>query len=640
MNGVIGTAEWLKFTNLDAEQRDGIQTIVESGRSLLTIIDDILDFTKVEAGRMKLEAAPMSLCDLCEGVADALMPVAKNRHVDLHLFIDPSLPAQIMGDPNRLRQLMFNLVGNAIKFGSGTAEKPGQVDVHIQPADDGSQSWQLLVSDDGIGMSQQTLQHLFTPFTQAEASTTRRFGGTGLGLAICHRLIELMGGGIEAHSMPGHGATFIATLPMHLPDGATDAPGVVDLTGIDCLLLPGRNYRIDTFSSYLEHAGARVHTCRDAHEAQALAHGKDLAVVIRDTPDPADAAQHDELATSPPDGRTRCLLIGRHLHGPVRIEASHMAQLGRTHVQDLLTAVAVLAGRQSPEVVQNESDEFDALCASIRQDGALHHANERLILVAEDDGTNQRVIKRQLSMLGLECEIAHNGREALDMWRSGRFDILLSDLHMPEIDGYELARRIRREETRQGKARTPIVALTANALISEENRALACGMDEYLTKPISPKELHRCLKQWLPSPKTTLKPAPADEPQRHAGEQRPPDPAQFDAPLDIHVLRQLVGDDEAIIQELLIEFNATTRQQGEALSRACAESDREQMARLAHQLKSSARSVGAHRLGHLCEEAERCAKANNPDMASVRGLLDELRQVHLHLESLIREATP
>ncbi len=657
MNGVIGTAEWLKFTKLDAEQRDGIQTIVDSGRSLLTIIDDILDFTKVDAGRMKLEEAPMSLRDLCEGVADALMPVAKTKHVDLHVFIDPRLPARIMGDPNRLRQVLFNLVGNAIKFGSGTAEKPGQVDVQIQPADDGSQSWQLLVSDDGIGMAPETLRRLFTPFTQAEASTTRRFGGTGLGLAICHRLIELMGGGIEAHSMPGHGATFIVTLPMHQPDGTQITQDTIDLSGVDCMLLPGQNYRADTISAYLEHAGARVHTCRGEHEIEKLAQGPDIAIVIRDTPDPANP-EPQGFMSSQAGGHIKCLLIGRHQHGPVRIVSSHVAQLGRAHVQDLLTAMAVLAGRQSPEVVQNESDEFEALCASIRQDGMSNQADERLILVAEDDSTNQRVIKRQLQMLGFACEIAQNGREAMEMWRSGRFDILLSDLHMPELDGYQLARQIRHEESTQGQARTPIVALTANALISEENRALACGMDEYLTKPISPKELHRCLKQWLPGSQvpranqTTHAPDAPHAPQANAtlevcrqpdapaATPNPPSPASGSAPVDIDVLRALVGDDEAIIQELLIDFDTSTRQQGDALSRACAASDHEQIARLAHQLKSSAKSVGAHRLGHLCEEAERQAKEQKANMASVHELMHELQQVHLHLENLIGEATP
>ncbi len=632
MNGVIGTAEWLKFTELDAEQRDGIQTIVDSGRSLLTIIDDILDYTKMEAERMKLEEAPMSLRDLAEAVSDALMPVAEAKHVDLHVFIEPSLPAYVMGDPNRLRQVLFNLLGNALKFGSGTPERRGQVDVQIQPADDGSPSWQLMVSDDGIGMKPETLDRLFTPFTQAEASTTRRFGGTGLGLAICRRLVELMGGGIVAHSVPGHGATFTVTLPLHTPNDLAQSHSSIDLTGVDCLLLPGRNYRSDTFLAYLEHAGACVHHCQSEADVATLAEGKPLVVVIRDTPEDAQASHHSSTDQRHAE-QIRYLLVGRYQHGPARIVANQTGQLGRAHEQDLLRAVAVLAGRQSPETAPSPLDEFDEFCTAMRRDGSRSNLAQRLILVAEDDTTNQRVIKRQLQMLGFACELANNGQEALTLWRTGRFDILLSDLHMPEIDGYELTRQIRAEEAELGDRCIPIVALTANALLSEKTRALACGMSEYLTKPVSPKDLHRCLKQWLP---TAVMDAPVQTPL--PGKPERPHP---DSPcLDIDVLRALVGDDEDVIQELLLDFDTSSRKQGHALAQAIASSAYDRIGQIAHQLKSSARSVGAHRLARLCEDAEKCARTQDASMASCHELMRELQQVHEHLASLIGEAIP
>lgn len=620
MNGVIGTAEWLKLTDLSAEQRDGIQTIVDSGRALLTIIDDILDFTKVESGRMKLEEVAMSLRDLAEGVIDALMPVAATKHVDLHLFIDPRLPQQVMGDPNRLRQVVFNLVGNAIKFGAGTDQQHGQVDVQIQAADDGSQSWQLLVSDDGIGMSTATLARLFTPFTQAEASTTRRFGGTGLGLAICHRLVDLMGGGIEAHSVPGHGATFMVTLPMQMPGDSFElAAKTHDLQGVECFLISGRNYRSDSFYAYLEHAGAQVQVCRNLQEVILQAGHDLLPVVIQDVPE-SESSHHDELQLAKVHERFRFLWVDRYAHGPVRIIGPNVGRLGRAHVDDVLTAVAVLAGLKSPELAHNALDEFDVLCAEIRRDGARIQADGRLILVAEDDRTNQQVIRRQLHMLGYACEIANDGSEALTMWRSGRFDILLSDLHMPELDGYELAQCIRSDEQTMELPRAPIVALTANALMSEETRALEAGMDEYLTKPISPKDLHQCLRRWLPQSEDELgKDMLSGKPSTVS--------ATTPSPLDVDVLRALVGDDPGVIAELLGDFQLTSSVQGARIKQALDEADQDEIRRLSHQLKSSARSVGARRLGDLCADVELSIKSNVFEVNLVSRLLDELQCV-------------
>lgn len=631
MNGVIGTAEWLKATRLDDEQRDGIQTIVDSGRSLLTIIDDILDFTKIDAGRMKLEEIPMSLLDMAEGVADAIAPVAISKNVDLHFFIDPRLPSQVMGDPHRLRQVLFNLVGNAVKFSAGTDQRRGQVDVHILSSDDDSPTWQMHVSDDGIGMSQDTLRGLFKPFSQAEASTTRRFGGTGLGLAICHRLVELMGGGIVAHSVPGHGSTFIATLPMLAPDEAKpDAATGIDLRGVACLLLPGQHYRCDSLAAYLEFAGADVHWCPTPQEAQRVCAGLDLVVMIGDTPSETGASTADVESMGWIEGHdVRHLWIDRHRHGPLQIVSPRIGQLGRAHVRDLLRAVAVLAGRRSPELLNNEGSEFDAFCAERGHEPQRPQDHKHLILIAEDDATNQKVIRRQLQILGYACEVAGDGRAAMTLWRTGRFDILLSDLHMPEMDGYELSEQIRALEAEENSPRMPILALTANALAGEAVRARACGMDDYLTKPIALKELHSALKQWLPDKGA----APDDQP--------PPAWPAADAismdHVDLAVLRRLVGDDEELIQELLLDFVTSSRSIGDALALAAQTEAGDQIGKLAHQLKSAARSVGALRLGQLCEACEVSANSSDLKANPVRALMQELHLVQLQLDNQIKE---
>ncbi len=635
MNGVIGTAEWLKVTRLTEEQQDGIQTIVDSGRALLTIIDDILDFTKIDAARLKMEAVPVSLVALAEGVADAIEPVAKAKRVDFHVFVDPRLPSHVLGDPVRLRQVLFNLAGNAVKFGGGTEQRWGQVDMQVLMSDDDMQSWQVVVSDDGIGMTPDTLGRLFKPFTQADADTTRRFGGTGLGLAICHRLVELMGGGIVAHSVPGHGSTFIATLPLCPVDAGFELPAAMDLSDIDCLLLPGRNFRSDSFAAYLEHVGARVHHCIDIEDAWAIAGSFGPVVMIRDTPDgDVENAPWMNGAQVPHAEQVRHLLVGRNLHGPLRIIAPQVGQLGRAHVQDVLRAVAVLAGRRSPEVVRDGVDEFRGNVGSAVSPSLVAG---HILLVAEDDPTNQKVIKRQLHMLGYACEVAGDGEAALNLWRTGRYALLLSDLHMPLMDGYDLANKIREEEAQQGLARMPILALTANALKGEEARALDCGMDAYLTKPIALDELRGSLLNWLPAPSDDFKPDghdAADAATTHALVAM-----QQAGSIDINVLRALVGDDEDTLTELLLDFEASSIELGEALRQALAHQALDQIRQLAHQLKSAARSVGAMRLGELCEIAEHDVRSQLPMDAPISDLLAELEQVHVQLAEFTREPT-
>jgi len=614
MNGVIGTAEWLNATQLDEEQREGLQTIVDCGRSLLTIIDDILDFTKVEAGHMKLEDTPVTLADLAESVSDAITPVAVRKHVHLHLFIDPNLPHQVMGDPNRLRQVLFNLVGNAVKFGSGTEREPGHVDVQLLAPDTSSEIWQMTISDDGIGMTPQDIEKVFTPFTQAETSTTRRFGGTGLGLAICHRLVELMGGAISAHSTPGRGSTFTVTMPLRLADGASmSVPVTTDLQGVTCLVMPGENYRSNTVVTYLAHAGARIHCCLTMDDALTLSTKIGPAILIRDTPE--RSSQVDDASAD----HLKQLWVGRYQHGPVRLLSPRVGQLGRAHVQDLLSAVAVLAGRQWPEDVRSESSCLDEFRLGIGDESHWRRSSEHQILIVEDDPTNQTVIQRQLQMLGFSCQVAGNGLSALALWRSKRFDLVLSDLHMPEMDGYELTEHIRTEEATRRQPRTPILALTANALSGEEIRAQACGMDDYLTKPIALKELYQRLKRWLPAHDTTT------------ASTRP------DAHVNLESLYRLVGRDEDVIQDLLLSFVATTTRLGNALTEAIAADAHDQTRQAAHQLKSAARSVGAQRLAQLCEAAETCARSNETKPETLHELMEELQKVRSRLDTLIKE---
>ncbi|MGN6318350.1 ATP-binding protein, partial [Trinickia sp.] len=485
MNGVIGMIEVLSQTPLSGDQGDMVGTIRESANALLTLIDDILDFSKIEAGRLHIERVPLSIGHLVDGLCHSLKTVAERAGVKLTKSVSPDVPPVVLSDDTRLRQVLYNLVGNAIKFSGGRADTPGAVSVTVEaaphPSDPRRAQVTFKVADNGIGMSPDTLPKLFKPFTQAEASTTRRFGGTGLGLAICRRLCELMGGDVSAQSELGSGSTFIVSLPFDIGE------------------------------------------------------------------------QTDELsAHSPSNGGGR----------------------GKAPIASNRPVLSVAQAREMG----------------------------RLILVAEDDAINQKVILRQLGLLGHVAEIASDGREALALWRANRYALLLTDLHMPEMDGYELVETIRREEA--PGTHLPIVALTANAVQGEAARAKAVGMDGYLTKPLQLARLQAVLDSHFPAhdaPEPPAAPAPVAA---------APQPVHAQA-VDIDVLKGIVGDDPDIVRELLSDYQQSVGRLAAELRAHCDAGRGREAGAIAHKLKSSSRSVGALTLGDLCAELENAGKAGD-----------------------------
>jgi PAS domain S-box-containing protein len=607
MNGVIGMVEVLARSQLSESQAEAVTTIQASGLTLLRIIDDILDFSKIEAGRLELERVPVALPELIESVCETLSPVAIAKKVGLSLFISPQVPAQVWADPTRLRQVMFNLVGNAIKFSAGRAQQRGRVSLRAEMAGGAPPHLVLSITDNGIGIAPEMLPQLFTAFTQAEASTTRRFGGTGLGLAICERMVRLMDGRIEVQSALGEGSTFRVTLPAPAVEGATARPDP-DLRELDCIVV-GSGFNADDLRVYLEHAGARVHQVGDHGAAAQRALGLSRPVVIhnlqRDMPS-ANALRAAFAAT--PD--VRHLLIARG-HDARTIAADAVTLNGDIlRRAALLRAVAVAAGRASPQVLPDGGVEILATESEKPRGIAEARTQGRLILVAEDDEVNQKVILRQIEVLGYAAEIATSGTAALQLWRAGRYGLLLTDLHMPVMDGYALAEAIRREETQRdpvSQGRMPILALTANALRSEAVRAAASGLDGYLTKPLLLQELEATIAKWLPraggdSTCGTL----AGEQQ---GQDIQPGNAQSAAAVDLGVLKGLVGDDPEIVREFLAEYLAAARRSATDFRAARAAGDIRTIGAIAHKLKSSSRSVGALALGDLCAELESASRA-------------------------------
>ncbi len=619
MNGVVGMIDVLEQSHLKSAQAEIVKTVRESAHALLAIIDDVLDFSKIEAGQFHVDSEPIGVAGVVEGVCDTLDHLAGKKSVELTLFIDPLIPAQLLGDATRLRQVLLNLTGNAIKF-SSAQERAGRVAVRARLVERGAQQvvLEFSVADNGIGMDEETLARLFTPFTQADASTTRRFGGTGLGLSISHRLVELMGGRIGVHSEPDRGSTFSVRLPLALlpaqaeldAEAGAEADGT-ELAGLRCLVLGGAPGLADDLAVYLTHGGAAVQQVPDlatarqwfSHCAPGLCIG-----VVTGTDETADETRAEALDEALAELRAACIarpnlqarfvIIERGRRRKPRGKAADLVSLDGNvlHRSVFLNAVALAAGRIAAQLVDEPA--ADTMPAPLSMQDAT--AQGRLILVAEDNEINQKVVLKQLALLGFTADIAGTGREALECWRRGDYALLLTDLHMPQMDGYELAVAIRAAEA--GGRHMPIVALTANALKGEARRCRELGMDDYMTKPVQLADLKAMLRKWLPA---TNKPVP-DLPGSHAPTTAAPSTA---APaLDVSVLEALVGDDRQVIAEFLRDFRVSAREATAQLRAACQARKAPLVEALAHKLKSSARSVGALALGELCAQLEQAGQ--------------------------------
>ena len=617
MNGVIGMIDVLRQTSLSGYQMEMANLIRDSAYSLLSIIEDILDFSKIEAGKLEIEKIPMPLAGVVENACGMLAHLALNKKVELTLFIDPSIPEMVLGDPLRLRQVLVNIINNAIKF-SSKQQKQGKVSVRVLLTE--SNPEQILITfqitDNGIGMDKETQAKLFRSFAQGDASTTRRFGGTGLGLAISHHLAELMDAEITVQSELQRGSTFIIQMPFKpLSETATSKRKLDDLRGTNCLIVDGGDGLSDDLTIYLTSAGASVAQVSGLAEIDAvvrgLAPGLWLVVIDAGEGEPPLVRLRDAFAARPATDSTaaiepRFVVIKRGRRRQARIEDVDIVTLDGDvmYRQSLLRAMAIAAGRV--EISTETAPVAGVLktgVAPLSREQALQQG--KLILVAEDNEINQKVIRQQLTLLGYAADIAGDGREALQRWKSGEYALLLTDLHMPEMDGFELVQTIRTLE--DGQRRLPIVALTANALKGERERCLDAGMDDYLSKPVQLEDLHATLEKNLavrqpPVEKTVAKPAT---------------PAA--AAVDVHVLEQLVGGDADTVEEMLSDFRASMNKMAAELHAACQAGQWETAGALAHKLKSSARSVGALALGDLCEQMERMGK--NKDAQALAAIL-------------------
>ena len=594
MNGVIGMIDVLQQSSLNGAQLEMTNIIHDSAFALLAVINDILDFSKIEANKLDVESIPMSVSDVVESACDNLAQMALAKQVDLTLFVDPAIPTAVLGDPGRLRQILINLTTNAIKFSTGP-KRTGRVSVRVLLKEHTTERVMLTfrVTDNGIGMDPATRARLFNAFTQADTSTTRNFGGTGLGLAISAQLSNLMGGDIEVDSRPGEGSVFSLNLPFVLgsePSERARNPNLID--ALPCLVMTSAAGLADDLAVYLRAEQALVSRAADLAGALTWmqAHPGGLCVVVETAdPDPVLASLRAAARAQPEKGwHFLCLRSGQRRKprtdqtGLVTVDGNLLNR------KTFLRAAAIAAGRAEEPGWDNLPAEACTTAAPISREQARLQGS--LILVAEDNEYNQKVILQQLMLLGRTADIANNGQEALARWQGGAYALLITDLHMPLMDGYELTAAIRAAEL--GKPRLPIIAFTANALKGEAERCKAIGMDDYLSKPVQLAELKAMLKKWQP---VVFSVPIAGQPLA----------------VDVRVLAASVGDDAAVNQAFLTDFHTCARQIGQDIHTACRAGDALAAGDLAHQLKSAARSVGALALGELCATLELAGKAGD-----------------------------
>lgn len=504
MNGVIGMVDLLQQTELSSEQIQMMQTVAASGQSLMSIIDDILDFSKIEANKMTLESVPLSITDVVEGSIQAIAPTATKKGLRLLTYIDPRLPQFVMGDPGRLRQIIINLAGNAMKF---TAE--GKIVIRAEAVEnhkDKNIAVRFSVLDQGIGISEEDQSKLFQFFSQVEASTTRQYGGTGLGLAICKSLTNLMGGEIGVNSTLGEGAEFYSTIPFLPSDDQLSELAEPNLSGLHILVTNDDEAERIILRQYLEYYGADVKVSDDIDGILDLClHAKtaktpfDVVVLGPQWGYEEVTLVDDSVKAAGLDTQFVFLLMGtRHR---VRVDADERAYLDVDPLRRsaFISAIAITAGRKTTELYQKEDLHSSEPTRKVL---TVDEAREQgtLVLVAEDNATNRELLGRQLTLLGYTYEMVADGELALEALREKEYAMLVTDCRMPNMDGFELSRAIRQDEE-GADARLPIIAITANALESEIEQCTEAGIDEIITKPIDMTNLRHVLNKRMPRSK-------------------------------------------------------------------------------------------------------------------------------------------
>ncbi len=505
INGVIGFSNLLLDTELSQEQRDYAEAVRDSAEILLKLINDILEFSKLEAKKMALEQIPFDLRTTVEGVAELLSLRAREKGLDFEVRYGQDAPRRVVGDPGRIRQVLTNLAGNALKF---TEKGFVFIDVGWQPLVDGQAVFRFAVEDSGIGISEEKLEFIFEKFTQADASMTRRYGGTGLGLAISKQIVEFMGGTIGVTSTLGRGSTFWFAIPLGLGETPQSLSiPAARLEGVRALIVDRSEINRQTLLDLTSNWGMKSDAAATPEEAlaalrDACASGRPYGMAIIDSGFQDDMESVGRRIQSDPQLKDTVLIaiaaVGKRGDARRFSEAGFAAYLVRPiHTETLMEALAAawgskLQGVAAPLITRHTLAEARASQAPARVSGpeGVH------VLIAEDNLLNQKLALKMMEKLGCRADLAGNGREALRMIERDRYDLVFMDCQMPDMDGYEASAIIRRREKESG-GHLPIIAMTAHAMTGDRDKCIKAGMDDYISKPIRREEILQAISRWV-----------------------------------------------------------------------------------------------------------------------------------------------
>lgn len=615
MNGVIGMLQLLDKTRLDSQQQQYVNTAVSSADLLLYIINDILDFSKIEAGKLSLDCVDFDIHKLIEDTAELLSQTTQNKKIEVVCFIDKSVPNYVLGDPGRLTQILMNLGGNAIKF---TEAGEIMMQVELKKSSDNLNYLHFEVRDTGIGISEKNLEKLFKPFQQENGSTSRRFGGSGLGLSICKHLVEMMDGDIGIFSKQGKGSTFWFNICLGRSQKQTS---LIEgsLANKHILIVDDHETSLTVMRAYLQSADVIVHEARDGQQAidkieqMIINENINLDAIILDRIMPnldgietARIIHRNEKFSSIP----MMLVSSMGIIESIPKDSGIKFSLGKPIRQQLFLEYVF-------KLINKEEVKINSLTDKTEHGNKIINAK---ILLVEDNIVNQQVAFEMLKLLGVTPVLAENGIEAVEIFKMNKFDLILMDCQMPEMDGYQATQLIREIEQQEKKQRTVIIALTANAIATDKQQCLDAGMDDYIPKPITEQFLQQTICKWLETDKN----AQAGDITRGTKTKQENEQNQYINENHYQTMYKKLGERYLSIIEkykenaLLIIENITS---------AVDKDDIDSIKLYAHTLKGSSDSMGASRLSQLASTIE--ARVAESDLCSISSLLETLESDYL-----------
>ena len=637
LNGIIGFLDLLAATRLENNQQRFVDLAKSSAGTLLHLINDILDLSKIEAGGIEFESAEFVVHELVESVPEMFSPQGRTRGLELNCCISPDVPQAVIGDPERIRQVLINLFSNAVKF-----TEHGGVNLHVTMADkqgdpnmEGQAFIRFAVEDTGIGIPQSRIDRLFKAFSQVDASTTRNYGGTGLGLAICKQLVELMGGEIGVDSEAGKGSTFWFRIPLQCTERST-CDIIPNIQGLRVLAVDDNHMNLQVLKEQLQSWGVETTTASSGERALDLMKEAaerntpfQLAILDHIMPEMDGLMLADRISQQEAISDVKLLMLTSY-DRDISVEALkrlEMTCLTKPIRQSRLldTLVSLSGGRRSSEMQSRMKTEALPLNDRRHQDAT--------ILVVDDNEINRLVAHEILQAEGFQVVLAENGREAVDKVSGAHIALILMDCEMPEMDGFEATRKIRQlASTSHSNLRgLPIVALTAQAIKGDQERCLAAGMDDYVMKPVNRQELIQTILKQLDQ-RTSLVTKELSKKSAEPAIEDKTD-AAHDEQISIAELRERCGDDENLIQRVLQKFSVKAKSEIALLEQHVREGNIEQVVQVAHSLKGMAANVAAQPVSKIAGTIELAAREQQTD--GYEPLMQELSQKFDTCEAVI-----